>query len=83
MKRDYSKSKIYKVVSDDPDFVMYGGTTDMLHCRLYKLKNTLKTKDMLKEQTGVKILLVENYPCDDVNELNARVYEVERSDKKG
>lgn len=72
---DYSKSKIYKLICDDPELVYYGSTTQKyLSSRLceHKKKNNNCTSKKLIEAGGVKIYLVENYPCESKNDLNAR-----------
>ena len=74
---DYSKSKIYKLICDDPELVYYGSTTQKyLSSRLAGHKVIAK-KGQCKSQKlidagGVKIYLVENFPCESKNELHAR-----------
>lgn len=75
---DYSKSKIYKLTCDDPGLIYYGSTTkNYLSDRLgqhnwdYR-NNNIKSAKPLYEKGGVKIELIENYPCETKEELRER-----------
>ena len=76
--RDYSKAKIYKLINDDlPDKVYYGSTIQKYLCnRLTTHKRDSKKETMTSSElfkTGkVKIILVENYPCNSKEELYKR-----------
>jgi hypothetical protein len=85
---DYQLAKIYMLTCDNPDFVYYGSTTQRLLCdRLsghkYEFKNNklFCTSKLLFEVGNVKIELVENFPCNDKNELNAREAHYIRNNK--
>jgi hypothetical protein len=77
----YQRGKIYKIVDNAYNMCYYGSTINMLcqrmslHREQYK-KNILKclTKKIFDEYglENCKIELVENYPCNSRNELEAR-----------
>lgn len=76
---DYSKAKIYKLVCDD--LVYYGSTVLPLNRRENLHRSDFRhrsygccTSKLLFEKNfdGVKIELVENYPCKNKQELQAR-----------
>jgi hypothetical protein len=77
---NYSRAKIYRLVCDDPELVYYGSTTlEKLCNRLsqhtsgFKHKNQTKvTAHSLYEVGGVKIELVEDFPCENKDQLRAR-----------
>ena len=71
---NYQNSKIYKLTCNDPELVYYGATTKKYLChRLSGHKYGLDCKSKLLFEAGdVKIELIENFPCNDKNELNAR-----------
>lgn len=80
---DYQKGKIYKIVCDEePELVYYGSTCEILSNRMsahrasYKrnqagLFNNITSFQIIKYPTS-QIVLVENYPCQNKEELNAR-----------
>lgn len=76
---DYQKSKIYKLVCNDPEKIYIGSTTQKYLCNRFqghkqdfkkKIKNT--TSRELFEIGGVKIVLIENFPCNTKDELLSR-----------
>ena len=80
---DYSKGKIYKIVSDDPNItdVYIGSTTSTLSKRFvcHKSKFINKTgycsSQKLFALYGVELFhieLIENYPCKNITELRIR-----------
>ena len=72
---DYKNGKIYKLWCLDNDLVYYGSTTQPLHKRLYEhkmKKNECTSKELFKISDNVNIELVENYPCNNRQELGAR-----------
>ena len=79
---DYSKGKIYKIVSDDPNIteVYIGSTTMPLYNRWSKHKSDFTagvfvSSALLFEKYGFepfKIELIENYPCTCEKELKMR-----------
>lgn len=76
----YQKSKIYKLYNDNiPNKVYYGSTTQLLSKRLYQHKISLKgqtkklcSSSILFEKEGTKIILVENFKCNNKEELRKR-----------
>ena len=80
---DYSQGKIYKIVCDTTGEVYYGATTyKYLSSRLAKHKNrtTCKSKQIL-DRGNYSIVLVEEYPCDNKEQLNRRErYYIENND---
>lgn len=79
MTSKYQKSKIYKLVSNSSDLVYYGSTYSKLSKRLSGHKADYKrhlnggknyiTSFKLMELGDIKIILVENFPCDNIEEL--------------
>ena len=81
---DYKNGKIYKIVSDNTDKIYIGSTCSPLAKRLYEHKANYKAWKVGKPNNGhvtsynilelenVDIILLENYPCNDKNELYAR-----------
>ena len=78
MTKDYSKSKIYKIINDIDDYIYIGSTTEKLCSRMAKHRF-----DMKKPQNNGKIyqhmrkygpkyfhiVLIRNYPCTSKEEL--------------
>lgn len=77
---NYKNGKIYKLVNMIDDEIYIGSTCSSLHKRLYKHKANAPSQPQVKvfghmNDVGfenVKIILVENYPCDNKMELLAR-----------
>ena len=80
---DYSKGKIYKLVSDQTDEIYIGSTSEhYLSRRLIKHRYDFRrwyetrpdyiTSFKLLKYEDCKIILIENYPCNDKYELEAR-----------
>jgi hypothetical protein len=76
---DYSKGKIYRIVCDTTGLVYIGSTVETLSNRLSKHKNKYKcylkgntnfvtSFDILKND-NYKIILINNYPCNNKEEL--------------
>ena len=72
---NYQNCKIYKIINDAiPDKVYYGHTVSRLSDRLSQHKkwsNKCTSKELFTE-IGAKIILVESYPCNNVDEAKAR-----------
>ena len=68
---DYSKSKIYKVVCDETNLIYYGSTVQRLCQRLTSHKRP-ENKCNTKLMANPKIYLVENFSCDNKEELLQR-----------
>lgn len=79
---DYRNGRIYKIVSDLTDMIYIGSTTQPLCKRLVKHKGNYKesltgknryiTSFELFKLGETRIELIENYPCNNKEELNAR-----------
>ena len=70
----YKNGKIYKLVNDYNDKVYFGSTCLPLYKRLYKHRHQkLKSvTDMVEDIYDLKIILVENYPCETKEQLLMR-----------
>lgn len=71
----YQKGKIYKLVNDEmPDKIYFGSTTQDLKLRLqgHKSKSNKTTSKILFEKGNVKIILVEEYPCENRKQLEKK-----------
>jgi len=70
---NYQKGKIYKIVCDETNLTYYGSTVQPLSKRLSQHKEKRNEKryktNMMK---NMKIFLVENYPCNTIEELLSR-----------
>jgi hypothetical protein len=74
----YERSKIYKIISpSNPELVYYGATCNELYKRFGQHKSTSnKTNSKLIVcHEDACIVLVENFPCKDRNELRAKEHE--------
>ena len=81
---DYKNSKIYKILNDINDEVYVGSTTQSLSKRMAKHRGDMNTKRSLKfkfklydlmRELGSEyfyVELIEEYPCDNVEQLRAR-----------
>ena len=79
---DYSKGKIYKIISSECDDVYYGSTVLPLNDRLSKHERSYKqylngnygcnTSFKIIEKGNYEIVLVENYQCNSRKELEMR-----------
>jgi len=82
---DYKNGKIYKLWSIEGDDIYIGSTTDALHKRLngHKTKkNKCNSKILFEKYNDVKIELIEEYPCENKQQLNRREGEIMRLNKK-
>jgi hypothetical protein len=81
---DYKKGKIYKLVSDQTNDVYIGSTCQTLCQRLTDHKSRMKRHEAGKERfttsqnivkfDDVKIILIEDFPCERKEQLEAREY---------
>jgi hypothetical protein len=74
MDERYQRGKIYKLTCDDPTMVYYGSTIRTLTRRLTNHNapsNNTVSKNM-RDAGGLKIELVEDYPCNSKRELEQR-----------
>ena len=80
---DYTKGKIYKLVNDSLNLTYYGSTIQLLHKRLYQHKTALRkcSSEILFTEGKCKIYLVEEFPCDNKNQLEQQErYYIENND---
>ena len=72
---DFSKGKIYKLVSNKSSDVYIGSCLVELSKRLYSHKsksNKAVSKSMFDDDAIISIALIEDCPCDNKNQLKAR-----------
>ena len=71
---NYKNGKIYKIVNNVNDLVYYGSTTQPLYKRLnnHKRRRSCNVFKMNVEDNQLKIILVENYSCNNKEELESR-----------
>ena len=72
---DFSKGKIYKLVSNKSSDVYIGSCLIDLSKRLYGHKskyNNCVSKGMFVNDAIISIVLIEDYPCENKNQLKAR-----------
>ena len=72
---DFSKGKIYKLVSNKSSDVYIGSCLVDLSKRLYGHKapsNKCVSKGMFVNDAIISIVLIEDYPCENKNQLKAR-----------
>jgi len=74
---NYQQSKLYKIESDLTHEKYFGGTTQTLSRRLAKHRDDIKkgsgisSKEIL-QYPDARIVLLENFPCNNKDELRAR-----------
>lgn len=85
---DYSKAKIYRVFCGDDEYI--GSTTRPLSERLYHHRETFKlgkgqtTSSLIFQKHGLentKIELIEEFPCENIEQLHKREGEIQRDRK--
>jgi len=71
---DYKNGKIYRIVCDITGENYYGSTTQPLYKRLsrHKSKGNVCTSNQIIKRGNYSIVLVEEYPCDNKQQLNSR-----------
>ena len=72
---DLSKCKIYKIVSmNNPDMVYFGHTCQTLSQRFstHKAPSNTSTSKIIIEKGDAIIILVEEYPCNNIMEATSR-----------
>ena len=74
MESKYQKGKIYKLTCDDVNLVYYGSTIKKLQDRLgnHKAPSNATVSRTMRDIGGLKIELVEEYPCNSRRELEQR-----------
>jgi hypothetical protein len=83
---DYANGKIYKIWSPSTDLTYIGSTCNKLHIRLFEHRADFKrykagkycyvTSFYVLEQPDHRILLIEDFPCQNRAELNRREGEI-------
>lgn len=77
--KDYSKTKIYKIVSKQTDEIYVGSTIQTLSARMSKhrsdFKNGTVSSSCVLQYSDAKILLLENFPCNNCDEKRAKEQE--------
>lgn len=76
---NYQKAKVYRLVSNESDEVYYGSTTSTLAQRLAEHKYSFRNRTRpqcssrhVAKYNDVRIILVEDFPCDRKEQLFAR-----------
>ena len=71
---NYRNSKIYRICSPNTDLVYYGSTTQPLAKRMgeHRAPSNKCSSDQVIDVGGAYIVLVEDFPCDRKEQLNAR-----------
>ena len=75
---NYQNGKIYKIISpSNPDALPYFGATTVALCRRMTGHRSITTKSVCKSKSLIEcgdaiIVLVENYPCNNKEELNRK-----------
>lgn len=75
---DYKNSKIYKIINDNTDKIYIGSTTTKYLCERFRShtqsykKNKCSSVKELFDIGECKIILIENYECNNINELHSR-----------
>jgi hypothetical protein len=83
----YQDAKIYKLVSQQTDNIYIGATCETLSNRFnghkmnYK-RNVATTSNYIVQYSDCKIILIENWPCNNKEELNKRLWEHWDNNKK-
>jgi len=80
----YENGKIYKLWCAETDMIYIGSTTQPLYKRLYahKNRNAYTSRELFKVSNDVKIELIENYKCNNKEELHRREGELIRENKE-
>ncbi len=92
---DYQKGKIYRIISPSKNLVYYGSTVQTLnqrlaehikHCKYYNDINYEKTKKYCKsyivlECEDYKIELIEEYPCNNRQQLYKKESEYQKNNE--
>ena len=79
----YNNSKIYKLINNISDLFYIGSTTKKLSQRLLvhkSLSNNTMSKTLFSNDAIVSIVLLENYPCNNKNELKLKEIEYIKRD---
>ena len=82
---NYQNSKIFKLVENDSGLTFIGGTTEKYLCKVvcdirYKLKNYKQKPGKINlmfeiiKNSKFSIVLLDTYPCNSKDELQARVF---------
>ena len=75
---DFKNGKIYKLWSPEGDDIYIGSTTQTLsrrkgkHKTIYNSNKSYSSKILFEKYNDVRIELIEEFPCDNKQQLNAR-----------
>ena len=71
---NYRNGKIYKIENNENDLIYFGSTTQPLYKRMrkHRERRNCKCHSMGVDISECKIVLVENFPCNNKEELTAR-----------
>ncbi len=69
---NYNNGKIYKLICDNSDFIYIGSTTQKLYKRLDQHKRYGCSSKKLFELGNVKIILIEDFKCENKEQLIKR-----------
>jgi len=72
---NYQNGKIYKIENDKNDLIYYGSTTQPLCKRMVEHRgkhSKCMSKKLEVDLRECRIVLIENFPCNNKDELNAR-----------
>lgn len=77
---DYSKGKIYMVASPNTNLIYIGSTTQSLSKRMGQHREKKRTESKVIIEAGdAYIELIEEFPCENIEQLNKREGEIIRS----
>ena len=78
---NYQNGKIYKLWSPEGDDIYIGATTQKLYARFYehKTKNNCSSRLLFQKYNDVRIELIENFSCDNKEQLTKREGEYKRN----
>jgi hypothetical protein len=74
--KDFNNCKMYKLIVEGYDLIYIGHTCDELCKRLYGHKNNRQGSRILFDMGIVKIILIEKFPCLDMDEARKREQEL-------
>jgi hypothetical protein len=79
---DYSKSKIYRIVSPNTPLVYIGSTIQLLSKRMGShIKGNKTTSKLITDYGNARIELIEEFPCENKYQLRKREGEVIKSNE--
>lgn len=82
---DYARSKIYKIINSENDAIYIGSTTQQLSSRMNGHRGDARQKSRSSifhkaiNKIGIekfRIIFIENYPCENRDELESREFKI-------